>query len=89
MSPKGKAFTCALKISLTCALTLTCALNHKISLTCALMGKGSHREQGEGGGGGGSHREQGGVGGVWGMGRIGNEAKGAGHRGQGEGGEVA
>ena len=29
------------------------------------------------------------MGGVWGMGRIGNEGKGAGHRGQGEGGEVA
>ena len=34
----------------------------------------------------GSHREQGGVGEVWGMGRIGNQGRGVGHRGQGEGG---
>ena len=54
----GKALTYALRISLTCALTLTCPLHHKISLTCALTwirgGGGSHREQGgeQGGRGG-------------------------------------
>ena len=50
-SQMGKALTYALRISLTCALTLTCALHRKISLTCALTwtrggGEGSHREQG-------------------------------------------
>ena len=70
---RGKALTCALRISLTCALTLTCALHHKISLTCALTwtrgrGEGVHignkGGRGEQGGGGGvAYREQGGGGG--------------------------